>query len=410
MKHLFTGLFLMLSVAVFAQSPNAFNYQGVARDNGGNTLANQAVGLRISIVSGSPTGTVEYVETHAVGTNAFGLFNVAIGTGSVTSGSFAGIDWSADEHYTKVEFDPAGGSSYSNLGTSQLLSVPYAMYSNSSSDGIPAGADGQTLRYNGAAGEATSSLYNDGTNIGIGTTTPMEKLDVNGDVAVSGSSRSVLAPGGAFNISSASGIDVIIDNDDNSTNSSFKVKRNGDGSETIFEAKETGDVVVVGDYTYASSKTYYKSYAANAFKSIKPDVYSFGQSTGATSNDHYGVFESTTTTALGYANAPIQLPDGAVITELKAWVWDNDASSLARVGIYSLLLGGSSSVQVGLSVESDSPTILPNVQELTIGINIFNSTIDNSIKAYYLKFTGHVAVSEIRLYGVRIAYTVDQAD
>ncbi|MFT4982171.1 MAG: hypothetical protein ACI9UR_002040 [Bacteroidia bacterium] len=365
MKHLFTGLFLMLSVAVFAQSPNAFNYQGVARDNGGNTLANQAIGLRISIVSGSPTGTVEYVETHAVGTNAFGLFNVAIGTGSVTSGSFAGIDWSSDEHYTKVEFDPAGGSSYSNLGTSQLLSVPYAMYAAESgtsgatgpmgpqgpsgSDGTngsnggtgaagPSGTDGsdgatgptgangttgatgatgatgplvagttnQTLRYNGSSwvsdGNLTNSgtlvsvggqlnvasnnglLYNSGSNfnieananlklrtggvgydvgiyggvsvapfanfeggsesLGIGTSSaiPVEKLEVNGNIALSGAARSIFGTSGALNISSTSGIDFIIDNDDNSTNSVFKFKRNGDDAETLLTILESGNV------------------------------------------------------------------------------------------------------------------------------------------------------------------------
>lgn len=133
----------MLSVAVLAQSPNAFNYQGVARDNDGNVLENQSISLRLSIVSNSPTGTVEFVETHTVGTNDFGLFNVSIGTGSLVSGSFSGIGWGSDSHFIKVELDPAGGTAYQNMGVSQLLSVPYAMYANSGTAG-PTGPTGAT--------------------------------------------------------------------------------------------------------------------------------------------------------------------------------------------------------------------------------------------------------------------------
>ena len=194
MKHILTTFFLAaLSFATFAQSPEMFNYQGVARDNGGNVLANQAIGLRLSILSGSISGTVEYVETHAVTTNNFGLFNVSIGGGTPMSGSFAGIGWGSNSHFAKVEMDPTGGTSYLNLGTSQLLSVPYALYAASSGSGGATGADGadgatgptgatgadgntgptgatgplvsgtsgQTLRHDGANWLANSNLYND---------------------------------------------------------------------------------------------------------------------------------------------------------------------------------------------------------------------------------------------------------
>lgn len=447
MKSLFISLSLVFAtIAVFAQSPEMFNYQGVARDNGGNVLANQAIGLRLSVQDGG--GTDLYVETHSTTTNAFGLFNVSIGGGAVMSGSFAGIGWGSDSHHVKVEMDPAGGIAYVNMGVSQLLSVPYALYAANSGTGGPTGAtgptgaagstgaagatgangsdgatgaqgptgvtgavgatgplvsgtSGQTLRHNGSEWEATSNLFNDGTNIGIGTTSPSslleleenvgaptkmvirntdasgiqsirfekgsgsaemwysnstntftvkaipsgsllnlygrnnagitidedgnsglgtatpvehlhvtgsgvqrikvessdnnanlrmtspmadfswvaygaensaglydfnasmrrisvnengnvgintllptEKLDVNGDISVSGSTRSLFAPGGAFNVSSASGIDLIIDNDDNATNAALNVKRNGDGSEILMTVKETGNVGV----------------------------------------------------------------------------------------------------------------------------------------------------------------------
>ena len=187
MKHLITAFFTMLSLATFAQSPpEAFSYQGVARDNGGNVLANQLIGLRIAIQDG--IGADLYVERHTLTTNDFGLFNTAIGTGIIISGSFASIDWSSDNHYVNVRIDPTGGTSYVNLGISQLLSVPYALHSKSSEDGMPDGIMGQTLRANASGWETTTNLYNDGTNVGIGSTLPSEKLEVNGNVAITGSS------------------------------------------------------------------------------------------------------------------------------------------------------------------------------------------------------------------------------
>jgi len=129
MKFLSTLLVsLTFSSILFAQAPQKMNYQGVARDNNGNVLANQNIGLRLSILSGSISGTTEYSETQAVATNDFGLFNVALGSGSVLSGTINSVDWGSADHFIKVELDAAGGTSYSLMGTSQLLSVPYALY------------------------------------------------------------------------------------------------------------------------------------------------------------------------------------------------------------------------------------------------------------------------------------------
>jgi hypothetical protein len=178
-----------------AQSPDLVNYQGVARDNAGNVLANQNIALRLSIHSQTPTGTVEYSEAHAVTTNSFGLFNVHIGGGTVLNGSMAGIAWGSSSHYIEVEIDPAGGTSYQVMGTSQLVSVPYALYAENSGTPGPAGpqgptgltgatgatgatgplvagTSGQTLLHDGNTWIATSNLYNDGSKIGIGTSTP----------------------------------------------------------------------------------------------------------------------------------------------------------------------------------------------------------------------------------------------
>lgn len=141
---LLLGALLLAVIMGFAQAPQQFNYQGVARDNGGNVLANQALGLRLAIRSGSPSGTIVYQETQSATTNQFGLFSIAIGNGSVVSGSISGINWSSNTHYVQVEMDPSGGTSYTDMGASQLLSVPYAMYAESSGSSGPTGPTGPT--------------------------------------------------------------------------------------------------------------------------------------------------------------------------------------------------------------------------------------------------------------------------
>ncbi len=130
--------FLVLGTTSFAQS---FNYQGVARNASGAPLNAQSLGIRITILDGAAAGPELYQETHAVTTNAYGLYNLAIGAGTAVSGDFATINWGAADRYIKVEMDPAGGTSYTNLGTNKLMSVPYAMYAMNGTPG-PAGATG----------------------------------------------------------------------------------------------------------------------------------------------------------------------------------------------------------------------------------------------------------------------------
>jgi len=119
---------MLIGSSIFAQSPEAFKYQAIARDASGNVIANQNVSFRISILKTSETGTPVYVETHNLTTNNFGLANLNIGEGSPVSGNFSTIDWATDKYFIKVEMDATGGTSYQHIGTSQLLSVPYALY------------------------------------------------------------------------------------------------------------------------------------------------------------------------------------------------------------------------------------------------------------------------------------------
>ena len=119
---------LLLCGTLAAQVPQAFDFQAVARDASGNVLSGQAVSVRLTVHSASPGGAIAYQETHAVTTNAFGLFSVAVGQGSTVQGVFAEVDWSAAAHYLQVELDATGGSNYVDMGTTQLLSVPYALH------------------------------------------------------------------------------------------------------------------------------------------------------------------------------------------------------------------------------------------------------------------------------------------
>lgn len=126
----FLALFIasVISILAFTQSPQKFSYQAVIRNSGSTLVADKTVGMKISILKTTSTGTAVYVETHTPKTNANGLVTIDIGGGTVVSGVFATIDWSAGPYFIKTETDPAGGTSYTITGTSQLLSVPYALY------------------------------------------------------------------------------------------------------------------------------------------------------------------------------------------------------------------------------------------------------------------------------------------
>jgi hypothetical protein len=129
MKKLFTILLLALAfLNINAQAPQGISYQAIAFNNGGTPVANGNVGIRISILDNSATGTIIYSETHTKPTNAQGLFNLNIGQGTATTGNFASISWGTNTKFLKVELDATSGTNYTTVGTNQLMSVPYALY------------------------------------------------------------------------------------------------------------------------------------------------------------------------------------------------------------------------------------------------------------------------------------------
>lgn len=129
MRKLFTLLVaVLLTASVFAQAPEKMSYQAVIRDASDNLVTSQTVGMQISILQGTASGTAVYVETQSPTTNANGLISIKIGDGTVQSGDFTNIEWANGPYFIKTETDPAGGTDYTITGTSQLLSVPYALH------------------------------------------------------------------------------------------------------------------------------------------------------------------------------------------------------------------------------------------------------------------------------------------
>jgi hypothetical protein len=155
---------------VWAQSPNKINYQGVAMNAGGNAIANQNIKIRASVHNLTPTGTILYSEERSLTTESGGLFNFQIGASGATaiSGTWSAINWDTDAKYLQIEMDATGGTNFVDMGTQQLVSVPYAQHSNTSGALIPtATINPNQITTTGAA--TNQVLTFNGTNWAPGT-------------------------------------------------------------------------------------------------------------------------------------------------------------------------------------------------------------------------------------------------
>jgi hypothetical protein len=199
----FAVMLVMLSaVKAQAQAPQLFNYQGIARDAKGNPLSNQTMTLKLSVLPTSDASDFEYEEIQTVKTNEFGLYSLQIGNGSSTSArKMKDVKWETGNKYIKVGIDPKGGQQFADAGTNQLLSVPYAIYADKS--GVAAKTETDKTRTGAVnsnaahvAGDANyiskftafneigkSLLYDNGSAIGIGTTSPSARFQISQNVA-----------------------------------------------------------------------------------------------------------------------------------------------------------------------------------------------------------------------------------
>ena len=129
MKNKILFILLVLSVNICAQAPQKMSYQAVIRNSNNSLIVSTTIGIKVSVLQGSANGTVTYSETQIQNTNINGLVSLEIGMGTALIGTFSSINWANGPYFIQTEVDPNGGVNYSVMGVTELISVPYALYS-----------------------------------------------------------------------------------------------------------------------------------------------------------------------------------------------------------------------------------------------------------------------------------------
>lgn len=193
MKKILLLAALFISSLTFAQVPQGISYQAIALNGSGTPVVSSNVRVKLSVLDNTATGTLLYSETQLKLTNAQGLFNLVIGQGTVVSGVFASINWGTNPKFLKVEMDVTGGTTYAAVGTTQLLTVPYAMHAasvasiagnssinddiienKSSSMAFDDYTGNKVFVFSGNTGSWSSQLYNSNTSVTL--------IDSNGNI------------------------------------------------------------------------------------------------------------------------------------------------------------------------------------------------------------------------------------
>jgi hypothetical protein len=192
---IFASLF---SSFLFAQAPQGFNYQGVARNTFGTIVTNKSIGMRFTLHNATPNGTVVYSETKTINTDQYGVFSLVVGSGTPVSGTFNTINWGSGNKYLQVEMDPNGGNNYKDMGTTQLMSVPFALYAASGNLG-PTGPQGP-IGLTGATGP-TGATGAQGPQGVIGLTGATGPQGIQGPIGATGA----VGPTGPIGLTGATG-------------------------------------------------------------------------------------------------------------------------------------------------------------------------------------------------------------
>ncbi len=196
MKKILTLLSFLIFTISWSQTPEKVSYQTIIRDNANQLLANQSIGIQISILQGSASGISVYSETHNPTSNANGLVTFEIGNGT-TSDDFSTVDWSNGPYFIKTEIDPLGGNSYTISGTTQLISVPYALHAKTAETIVGGITDNQNLSLTG-----NSLAIENGNSVDLSTyldNTDAQSLDLVGNSLSISNGNTVILPTGADN-------------------------------------------------------------------------------------------------------------------------------------------------------------------------------------------------------------------
>ncbi|MAZ37590.1 MAG: hypothetical protein CL842_09095 [Crocinitomicaceae bacterium] len=204
--NLLLGMLLFSAIA-FAQAPNKMSYQAVVRGAADQLLANKAIGVQVTIEQGTAGGAAVYVETFTPTTNSNGLVTLEIGTGNIVSGDITTIDWENGPYFIKTETDPTGGTSYSLAGTTELMSVPYALHARKAAiaDSVVGGTteSDPVFTASPAGGISGSDISN--WNLDTSITNEIQILSISNDT--------IYLSDGGFAV-----LPVAVNNDNDSTN------------------------------------------------------------------------------------------------------------------------------------------------------------------------------------------------
>ena len=272
MKKLLPIVIALFSICGLAQAPNGFNYQASVRDANGDLVIEQSVSFKFHIIQGTQTAAPTYSETHATNTDDLGQVSVVIGQGNATSGTFSSIDWSLGSYFLKIEVELSAGSGYVDLGTTQFMSVPYALYAQNAGGSLPQGTNnGDTLKWNASTSSWEISSASTSANNAFEVITSQvnyysnDSASSGGEVVADGGS-SVIARGVVWDVNP----DPIIDGDKTT---------DGIGSGTF-----------ISELTNLTESTtyYYRAYATNSNKTVYGSTYSFQTMSLTDDNDGDG--------------------------------------------------------------------------------------------------------------------------
>ena len=176
MKKILLFSILLQSIVAFSQVPQGINYQATARNTSGQAIVNQSVNFRFSLIQTLITNSPVYTETFTATTDDLGHVSLVIGQGTVVTGTFSSINWASGPYFLKVELD--SGSGYTTMGTTQLLSVPYALYASNTSTKIVRGITLGGFNPTVAAGSGFSVVHSGSGTYDVTFTTPFNTIPV----------------------------------------------------------------------------------------------------------------------------------------------------------------------------------------------------------------------------------------
>ena len=269
-NYLSIVILLFLGLSLNAQTPQGFNYQATVRNANGDLVVNQNVSFSFDIIQGSQTAAPTYSEDHTLLTDDLGQVSLVIGQGTPTTSVFSEIDWSIGNYYLAIELDTGNG--FEPMGTSQLFSVPYALYAENAGGSLPQGiSDGDTLKWNASNSSwEISSSTNSANNAFEIKSTQVNYYSNNsassgGEIIADGGS-SVIARGVVWGINP----DPTIDGD-----------KTTDG---------VGSGIFTSELTNLAESTtyYYRAYATNSNRTVYGSTYSFQTMNSADDNDGDG--------------------------------------------------------------------------------------------------------------------------